>query len=662
MVRALQQAGADRKTGCVDRVSGRIQTHGTDSMFDRSAIRHCMHFFWFLVPWAAVSCTESSLRLQSNDTLDDVIAEVMLLRDITDAVGGYPMEIQAIGLVGNLDQTGGDPPPSGFRQILLTEMQKRGVDSPSQILASPNTALVLARAMVPPGIQKGDRFDVEVYVPQEHAEVTSLRDGVMYEARLAEQAVAGGRLRQGKVIGLAKGTLLVDPAGDPNERSGELRRGVILGGAVALEARQIGLLIRSESQSVRTSAQVGTAINRRFYRTQRGIKAGVATPKTDEYVELVIHPRYKDNIYRYVDVLRSIPVQETTAQRQLRLRYLGRRLADPLTAADAALQLEAIGLDAESVLLRGLESQDAEVRFRAAESLAYLDRPEAAEACGEAIREYPAFRAAALTALGSMDDPAARDQLVQLLGESSAEARYGAFRALRSMNKLDPVVRGEDLDGAFSYHVLDTAGPAMVHVARSRRAELILFGPEEHLRTPVILDAGKYIQINGTAIDRVEVVKNLPGKPEQRREVTAVVDDVIRAIVEVGGSYSDVVQALTQAKASGSLKCRLEVDALPAWGRKFESEKLARRDGEGAVSLVSAEEDASSRDPGVEVDAGEIRLQQTGRAAVFESEDEEASSSGKNADSAGSGGFFRVPDRRWSWPPQIGRMWSERGE
>ena len=639
-----------------------FRLYGTDSMVDRSASHRCMHVLWLLLPWVAVSCTESSLRLQSNDALDDVISEVMLLRDITDAVGGYPMEIQAIGLVGNLDQTGGDPPPSGFRQILLTEMQKRGVESPSQVLASPNTALVLARAMVPPGIQKGDRFDVEVYVPQEHAEVTSLRDGVMYEARLAEQAVAGGRLRQGKVIGLAQGKLLVDPAGDPKERSGELRRGVMLGGAVALEDRQIGLLIRSESQSVRTSAQVGTAINRRFYRTQRGIKAGVATPKTDEYVELVIHPRYKDNIYRYVDVLRSIPVQETTAQLQLRLRYLGRRLADPLTAADAALQLEAIGLDAESVLLRGLESQDAEVRFRAAESLAYLDRPEAADACGEAVREYPAFRAAALTALGSMDDPAARDQLVQLLGEPSAEARYGAFRALRSMNKLDPVVRGEDLDGAFSYHVLDTPGPAMVHVARSRRAELILFGSEERIRTPVILDAGKYIQVNGSDNGRVEVVKILPGKPEQRREVTAVVDDVIRAIVEVGGSYSDVVQALTQAKANGSLECRLEVDALPAWGRKFESEKLARR-GEGTVALVSGEEDVSLLDPGVKASGGEIRLEQAGRAAVFVSQDDgEGLSSGENAGSADLGGFFRVPDRRWSWPPRIGRMWSERGE
>ena len=145
-------------------------------------------------------------------------------------------------------------------------------------------------------------------------------------------------------------------------RAGELRRGVILGGGVALESRPIGLLIRPESQSVRTSAQVGAAINRRFHRTQRGVKAGVAVPKTDEFIDLVVHPRYKDNVYRYVDVLRSIPVSETTAQRQMRLRYLRQRLIDPQTAADAALQLEAIGIDSEPVLLHGLESADPEVR------------------------------------------------------------------------------------------------------------------------------------------------------------------------------------------------------------------------------------------------------------------------------------------------------------
>ncbi len=45
---------------------------------------------------------------------------------------------------------------------------------------------------------------------------------------------------------------------------------------------------------------------------------------------------------------------------------------------------------------------------------------------------------------------------------------------------------------------------------------------------------------------------------------------MIRAIVELGGTYPDVVQALQQAKADGALPSRFEVDALPQPGRRYD--------------------------------------------------------------------------------------------
>jgi hypothetical protein len=59
--------------------------------------------------------------------------------------------------------------------------------------------------------------------------------------------------------------------------------------------------------------------------------------------------------------------------------------------------------------------------------------------------------------------------------------------------------------------------------------------------------------------------------------VSTKVDDVIRAIVELGGTYPDVVQALQQAKTSGSLESRFEVDALPGADRVYQ-----HRDSEGS--------------------------------------------------------------------------------
>ena len=109
------------------------------------------------------------------------------------------------------------------------------------------------------------------------------------------------------------------------------------------------------------------------------------------------------------------------------------------------------------------------MRFYAAEALAYLDESEAAVPLARAAREEPAFRAYALAALSTIDDMAAHDELVNLLEVPSCETRYGAFRALWAMNSNDPIIRGENLGGQFSYHVLNTSGPPMIHVTRSFR-------------------------------------------------------------------------------------------------------------------------------------------------------------------------------------------------
>ena len=58
------------------------------------------------------------------------------------------------------------------------------------------------------------------------------------------------------------------------------------------------------------------------------------------------------------------------------------------------------------------------------------------------------------------------------------------------------------------------------------------------------------------------------------------VDDVIRAIVELGGTYPDVVQALQQAKSSHALASRFEVDALPDGDRAYRHKDEGPADGE----------------------------------------------------------------------------------
>jgi hypothetical protein len=211
------------------------------------------------------------------------------------------------------------------------------------------------------------------------------------------------------------------------------------------------------------------------------------------------------------------------------------------------------------------------VRFRSAEALAYLDQSEAAEVLGEAARNEPAFRVFALSALATMNDPLAYGELCSLLDVNSAETRYGAFRALWTMNPYDQRVMGEKLgQDNFSYHVVSSTAPPMIHVTRSHRSEIVLFGRDQRLMTPLLLEAGPRIRVTNHGPDQIVVSRYAVGEPDQRRTVSTKVDDVIRAIAELKGSYPDIVQALQQAKMKGVLTGRFEVDAVPEPGRAYE--------------------------------------------------------------------------------------------
>lgn len=514
-------------------------------------------------------CNSLALRSQSpEDAAAEVESSVRLVGDLAKPYGASFIKVESVALATRLAGTGENPAPSPQRAALLREMQTLGVPKPSQVLASPDTALILVHGFIPPGADKGDQIDLEVQVPA-RSETSSLRGGWLMESRLREMAVLGNQIHDGYQWAVGTGPILVEPGTKAGQNRGALQRGRVLGGGTVTKSRSLGLVLSSDEKSVRRSAQIGAALNKRFHTFAHGTQTGVATPKTDEFVELLLHPRYKDNISRYLRVVRSVPLGETPSEQTQRLKLLRSQLLDPLTAATAALRLEAIGKPAIDTLLAGLESADPEVRFYAAEALAYLDERRACEPLAEAARNEPAFRAYALAALSAMDDPLAADQLRGLLDATSAETRYGAFCSLWAMNAQDPLVRGENLGGQFSYHVLPSAGPPMVHVARTRRAEVVLFGADQRLATPLALEAGKSILVTAGETETVVVSRFSPDQPDQKRQVSNKLDEVLRAVVDLGGTYPDVVEMLEQARSSRALRSRFEVDALPLGGRDY---------------------------------------------------------------------------------------------
>lgn len=540
---------------------------------------------WLFVAVLLGGCSSwnpMSVRSQSPDESASKAEPARLVGDLAVPYGMFPLQVEAVGLVVGLQGTGSDPAPSPQRAALLDEMQTRGVKNPNQVLASTNSAMVMVRGVLRPGIQKGDHFDVEVRI-ESRSDTTSLRGGNLLETRLKQMAVLDNQFHEGHLLALAKGPVMVDPGAKGKDARVVLGRGMVLGGGVAMKSRSLGLVLKPGHQNVTNSSRVANAVNKRFHVFNKGVKAGVANAKTDEFIELAVHPQYKTNTDRYVRVVRTVVLRESETERMQRIVLLKQQLLDPATAAEAALELEGIGTAGVEPLLEALKTSNPELRFYAAEALAYLDRREAAAPLGETVRQQPAFRVFALTALSVMNDYAAYEQLRDLLSAPSAETRYGAFRALWTMNPGDALVLGEELGGQFSYHVLNTTGPAMIHVTSSRRPELVLFGQHQRLLTPLAVNAGNRIMVTGNRPDEITISKFTPNQPDQKRTVSNDVNDVIRAVVELGGTYPDVVQALQEAKAAGTLESRFEVDALPEAGRSYDREP-AEEDNELAES------------------------------------------------------------------------------
>jgi hypothetical protein len=162
------------------------------------------------------------------------------------------------------------------------------------------------------------------------------------------------------------------------------------------------------------------------------------------------------------------------------------------------------------------------------------------------------------------------------------------------MEPDDPRIAGVKLgdrpNGKFHYHVLQVPGPPTIHVTRSHRPEIVLFGANHALQLPLVLDAGPRIMVNGLRGDQITVSRFSPDEPTQERVVPPNVDAVIHAIVDLSGEYPDVVQMLRQAKACGALASRLREDALPDAGTPYEREKSTGGDAEDEGHLLTASE------------------------------------------------------------------------
>jgi hypothetical protein len=503
---------------------------------------------------------------------------------------GTEIKLEGVGLVVGLDNTGVDPPPSWYRQKLVDEMRKANVENPNRLLKDPQVSMVIVRLTLPSGVGPSDRLDAEIELPPA-CPTKSLQGGYLLSTSLREVMVLGGSPKEGPDAAVAQGPVMIGSLKEPTN----VKVGRVLGGARVKKEFPYQLILKESRKGFRASDLVAKVVNQRFPQTEGVEQKGAANAKTDQFIVLKVPRIYHQNQERYFSVVKLLSMVDSPALRVQRLAVWGQQLLDPTTAGIAALRLEGLGLTAAETLKEGLSSTNTQVRFLAAEALAYLNDPAGAAVLAETAIKQPDFRAYALAALSAMDQPVSHLKLRKLMDEPDIEVRYGAFNALRVLSADDPFLgqvrvlnnpadpEDEPVDNMaaaiasaarrkprqedpFSLYLVDCEGPPMVHLARTRRCEVVLFGRGMKLLTPLVLGTGPILLNASDGDDKVEISKIVPSRfADSDAKVVASLElgDVLRQAANLGANYPEIVSILQAAERQRNLPGPLVVDAVP---------------------------------------------------------------------------------------------------
>jgi hypothetical protein len=538
---------------------------------------------------------QQQTRMQADDEADHDQWKAKTVGDVAIVTNVDPVPVAGVGLVTGLDGTGGGTPPGSYRTMMEEQLKKmeRGINVKA-VLDSPSNALVLVSAKLPPGARKGDPVDVEISLPPQ-SRVTSLRGGYLQKSLLFNYENArdiheaarninphlkpggvGDHALIGHALVRAEGNLLVGVGDHEGDR---LKHARIWGGGESRVDLPLYLYLKDGHQRAGVASTVADCVNQTFHNCLGGpFHKDVAIARNNKMVALGVPQQYRHNLPRYLRVVRLIPMPDGSARQAEHSGGRGgyrRRLEDgllePGRTVTAALRLEAMGPDSVPALKRGLKSQNPLVRFCSAEALAYLGDPSCGEELARAVEDQPALRAFALTALASLDEGICHVKLNELLACESPEVRYGAFRALRALDESDPVVEGQLLNDSFWLHRVAPQSPPLVHLSTTRRPEIVLFGNDTYLKPPFSFLAGEFAitaapEDDHCTLARVSASRRTAdeaGVWTERRQCSLKVEDVLRTMAAMGGTYPEVVEVVREAGRVDGLTGLVKVDALP---------------------------------------------------------------------------------------------------
>tara|TARA_B100000959_G_C14990125_1_gene627496 strand:+ start:279 stop:2150 length:1872 start_codon:yes stop_codon:yes gene_type:complete len=271
------------------------------------------------------------------------------------------------GLVVGLNGTGSNEMPPQVRAHMIADLARRGLGestrgwgdlSPTQLLDSKDTAVVIVEAVIPQAATgrkpsrgdlhpdhpslSGTKFDLRVFA-EPSSTTTSIEGGYLIPTLLRLGQLTTGK-SQAREVATASGNLFINPFTEPGaigKDSVRRNAGRILEGGEVLHNIPMRLVLVDPSHT--RTAMIQTAINRVFPE-EFGQDGPTAHGMSDEQIEIRVPPSWKDDVPSFMNIMMHITMRvqnpESTA---LKIKRLLLQDPSPKNASAAAWRWRAIG-------------------------------------------------------------------------------------------------------------------------------------------------------------------------------------------------------------------------------------------------------------------------------------------------------------------------------
>ncbi len=442
---------------------------------------------------AAMASNRSGIELDVPQVMRGTVASEAIL------VGYQPVVVRGYGLVVGLNGTGSRELPPDVRAHMVQEMARRGIGEeskgfgdlkPEQMLDSPDTAVVIVEASVPPGAAKGRRFDVRVFADPRTG-TTSLEGGRLYTTELrpvlpGEQLPPTGS-RQASALAQARGPIFINPFAEPGGTALDTidrTTGRILNGGVV--SSSIPMKLRLANPSHVRASMLQNAINARFPQ-EPGQMTPTARGESDESIEITVPPSYVGRETEFVELVKHTTISQ--AMIEAAAMSVRRSLeANPAFARAASWRWYAMGERALPTIVDLYTYPEERPRAAALRAGAYLNDarviPHLIEMTKSASTD---MRLEAIQLLGEMRmNPRIDIALRELLDDENTEIRLSAYESLAKRH--DPKITRIPVGSSFYIDIVDSKKP-MIYITQTGEPRIVLFGEELGIDRPATLGA-----------------------------------------------------------------------------------------------------------------------------------------------------------------------------